>query len=273
MAGRDREPVEKYHDRVAGIYDTIYERKPYWEAVFELTWKHILKFLPRDQSTRCLDVGCGTGRWGLKLLKTGYDTDFLDISLKMLEQVRKKLEAGEGGNRQYRPLLYHASIDDLSEVPDGAYGFVVGQGDPLNCAQRPEKALKELERVLKPGGVMLMSVDNRYAGIYHYFRENDLAGLREFIRTGVTNWVTDDDSERYPMTMFTPEGIRKMLAKRGLELLDLRGKCVLPLRRFAETLEDKEKRAELLKLEESLCRVEALLGGAAHLEFVVRKTA
>jgi ubiquinone/menaquinone biosynthesis C-methylase UbiE len=270
MAKNKKSPVENYHDRVAGIYDTIYDNNPYWEAVFEITWRHVLKFLPKDLSTRCLDVGCGTGRWGMKLFKTGYPTDFLDISWKMLDQVGKKIDKLAPDKR---PELIHTGIDDLSMIQNETYDFIIGQGDPLNCADRPEKALKELCRVLRPGGIILMSVDNRHAGIFHYFRAGDVAGLAAFIKNGKTKWVTDDPSEQYDITMFTADNIRALCEQRGLKLLSLIGKTVLPLRRFQEMLVDRNQRLELLKLEESLNKVEAMLGNAAHLEFVAQKPA
>ena len=88
---RDRSAVEKYHDRIAAFYDAIYKNDPYWQMVCEISWRHIKRFLPADLSTRCLDIGCGTGQWGLRLLKSGYEVDFLDISQKMLDEVAKRL--------------------------------------------------------------------------------------------------------------------------------------------------------------------------------------
>lgn len=290
MAKRNRPPVELYHDRVAGLYDTIYEGDAYWEAVFQLTWRNILRYLPKDQSAFCLDVGAGTGRWGMRLARAGYRTDFLDISQKMLDQVAKKLavlnrsfahhncmsddvarmapEAGDAGG-----TLWHASVDDLSALPSERYDFIVSQGDPLNCAARPSRTMKELVRVLKPGGVMVMSVDNRLQGIYHFFKDGDMTGLEAFLRTGRTAWITDDPAEQYPMIMFTPGQIRNLCRERGLELLGLIGKTVLPLRRFKELLTDPDKRDKLLRMEESLHAEEAMLANAAHLEFAARKTA
>lgn len=297
MAKRKRSPVEVYHDRVAGLYDTIYDGDPYWEAVFQITWKNILRHLPKDLSTRCLDVGCGTGRWGLRLHKAGYRTDYLDISQKMLDQVANKLRTLGKPHRQIElvhadslslpeqpdlspsspdaatSFLWHATVDDLSGLPAASYGFLVGQGDPLNCAEKPGRAFKEMARLLAPGGIMLMSVDNRLQGIYHYFQNSDVKGLADFLRTGHTNWVTDNPDEQYQMTMFTPGQIRAMCRERGLELVGLIGKTVLPLRRFKALLDNPEERAELMRIEESLHAEEALFANAAHLEFTARKPA
>lgn len=290
MARRNRPAVERYHDRVAGLYDTIYDGDPYWEMVFRITWRNILRYLPKDLSARCLDVGCGTGRWGMRLAKAGYATDFLDISQKMLDQAAGKLARLEkpfrlvecmggagpgavGADAGGGSTLWHASIDDMGGVPSESYDFIVGQGDPLNCAAKPGRAFKELARLLRPGGVMLMSVDNRLQGIYHYFKDGDVAGLEEFLRTGRTSWVTDDPEERYGLTMFTPGQLRAMCRERGLEMLGMIGKTVLPLRRFRELLDDAGKRDSLFRLEESLHAEESLFANAAHLEFAARKSA
>ncbi len=269
MAKIERPPVELYHDRVAGIYDTIYDGNPYWEVVFEITWRHMVRFLPRDMSARCLDVGCGTGRWGMKIIKSGYACDFLDISQKMVDQVAKKLERID--NLNFEPRLYHTSISEMPDIDNETYDYIVGQGDPLGSAGKPERVMKELCRVLKPGGVMVMSVDNVYGGMFHYLKENDLLGLERFLKDGRTNWVTDDEREQYEVTAFTPERIRKMCEARGLELLSIIGKTALPLRRFQDQLKDKKDRERLIKLEEKLNSKPELLGCAAHLEFAAKK--
>ena len=40
-----------------------------------------------------LDLGCGTGKWGLRLLKSGFAVTFVDNSAAMIEKTREKLDA------------------------------------------------------------------------------------------------------------------------------------------------------------------------------------
>src|ERR671919_450328 len=88
---RHHDDSRRYHDRVARQYDAIYD-DPYWDFHDELTWRLIKPHLPRDQSAACADLGCGTGKWGLRLLKSGFTTTFVDHSGAMIAQVREKLE-------------------------------------------------------------------------------------------------------------------------------------------------------------------------------------
>src|SRR5271154_5073476 len=84
------EASRRYHDRVARRYDSIYD-DPYWEFHERLTWSAIRPHLPSDLTAACCDIGCGTGKWGLKILKSGYPVTFIDHAAAMIEQVRAKV--------------------------------------------------------------------------------------------------------------------------------------------------------------------------------------
>src|SRR5581483_10968404 len=120
------DPSRRYHDRVARQYDAIYD-DPYWEFHDELTWRRIKPWLPRDANARCADLGCGTGKWGLKLLKSGFATTFVDNSAAMIEQVRGKL-----GSREKKAELIVADIVQMPTVPSDAFELILAMGDPLS---------------------------------------------------------------------------------------------------------------------------------------------
>src|SRR5579864_7370981 len=85
------DPSRRYHDRVARQYDAIYD-DPYWHFHDELTWRLIKPHLPRDASASCIDLGCGTGKWGIRLLKSGFATTFVDHAAAMIEKARQKVQ-------------------------------------------------------------------------------------------------------------------------------------------------------------------------------------
>src|SRR5438045_4686163 len=125
-----RDASRRYHDRVARQYDSIYDEDPYWEFHDELTWRSIKPHMPRDLSAACCDLGCGTGKWGLRLLKSGFATTFVDNSAAMIEQTRRKTE--ELGAKGRRATLVVADIVDLAPLPSEGFQLTLAMGDPLS---------------------------------------------------------------------------------------------------------------------------------------------
>src|SRR5215203_4845099 len=124
-----RDASRRYHDRVARQYDAIYD-DPYWAFHDELTWRLIKPHLPRDAAAACADLGCGTGKWGLRLLKSGFPTTFVDNAAAMIEQARQRVE--ELGPKGRKATLVVADIVDMPAVPSEAFQLTVAMGDPLS---------------------------------------------------------------------------------------------------------------------------------------------
>src|SRR4051794_1086995 len=141
-----RDGSKRYHDRVARQYDTIYD-DPYWEFHDELTWRLVKPHLPRDLSAQCCDLGCGTGKWGLRLLKSGFATTFVDHSAAMVEQTRRKVE--EMGSRAQRATLVAADIIDMPAVPSETFTLVLAMGDPLSICTDAVGAAREMRRITR----------------------------------------------------------------------------------------------------------------------------
>ncbi|RME74047.1 MAG: class I SAM-dependent methyltransferase [Planctomycetota bacterium] len=259
-----------YHDRVAGRYDHIYSG-PYWQVYERLSWEGMRRWVPDDLGAEVADLGCGTGLYGLKLLKSGFRVTFVDLSPRMLEQARRKAAELPGGAFE-RACFVQADIADLAPLASDRFALLVAQGDPISHAgPRAHDALRACHRVLAPGGVLVASVDNALAAYRHFVERGDPEALARFLRDGATEWLARDRAERFPLQMFTPDTLRRALEAAGFEVLDLFGKTVLPLRSHAEQLEEPSARRRWIALEQRLCREPHLLGGAAHLQVAARK--
>ena len=268
MPRRAHDGSRRYHDRVARQYDAIYD-DPYWHFHDELTWRLIRPHLPRELSSRCADLGCGTGKWGLRLLKSGFATTFVDHAAAMIGQVREKLAAM--GPRSERATTVVADIIEMPQVEDGQFDLVVAMGDPLSICSDPPRALREFHRITKRGGIVIATADNKLAALDHYVERGNLEAIEQFIRTGTTNWLTADERERFELTTFTPASLRKLFEKCGFEVIDLVGKPILPLRLNKRVLEAERAVERLIKLEHELNRDPAAAARAGHLQITARK--
>jgi ubiquinone/menaquinone biosynthesis C-methylase UbiE len=255
----------RYHDRVARRYDSMYEDE-YWRFHDRLTWSAITPHIPADLSSACCDLGCGTGKWGLKLLKSGYPVTFVDHAANMIEQVRSKL-----GPRESKATLLAADMVDMPALADGSFALTVAMGDPLSICSDPARAAREMFRICRPGGVVIATADNHMAALEHYFAHGSLDELETFVHTGRTHWLTDDKREQFPLTTFTPATLDKLFSQAGFEVLHVTGKTILPLRRHQEWLSDPEAVGRLMRLEQQLAHDPSSAAIAAHLQITARR--
>lgn len=266
MSRKSRPATQRYHDRVAGRYDSIYD-DAYWAWHDRLTWEHLRAHLPRNLSARTLDLGCGTGKWGFKLLETGYAVTFVDISAEMLDQVRAKLA---GTSLERRAEFVHADLMDLGALPDGAFGFASAMGEPIGCAESPTTALGQIRRKLAADGMLVATFDNRLACIDHYVEKADPDAAAELLKTGRTRWLTREREEQFVVHTQTPAQLRLMLERAGFDCVDMIGKTVLPMRWHRALLADPKQARHWAEIEKGLHRVEAALGRCAHLQAAAR---
>ena len=266
MGRRRKTRVQRYHDRVAGRYDASYG-DAYWQWHDALTWDHLKAYLPRDRRWPVLDLGCGTGKWALKLAKSGFRVTCVDISGAMLERARGKFEeAGSSADVEF----VQADLCDLSALPAGRFSLAVAFGEPIGCSASPPKAVKEIRRRLIPGAALVATFDNRWAAIDYYLDRGRADEFEEFLTTGTTHWLTRDVEERFPVHTYSPAQVARLLERAGFEVVDLIGKTVLPMRHHRELLEDGSARRVWMRLEKRLWRDAAAVGRAAHIQVAAR---
>ena len=101
-------------------------------------------------SGRVLDVGCGYGRIAIPLAELGYDVTGLDISPNLLRAARR-----ETARRRLEIRFDHGSMTDLPYPPasfDGVLCIWTAFHELLDVVEQVA-ALREMRRVLRPGGV------------------------------------------------------------------------------------------------------------------------
>ena len=137
-----------YHS--AGLVPAIYQQR---HAV-SLQWIEELAIAPGE---RVLDVGCGAGLAAVTLAQRGFVVDAVDAVDGMVQRARQA--AAEAGVAH----LMTTTVSDVHHLtaPDATFRLVLALG-VLPWLPAPQQALGEMARVVRRGGYVLVSADNRW---------------------------------------------------------------------------------------------------------------
>jgi ubiquinone/menaquinone biosynthesis C-methylase UbiE len=197
------ERIRSYFDAFAGEYARERER----EFSFATQKRIALEMLPRTLA-RVLDVGCGPAVLADALLERAEEFWGIDLSAQMI---------AHGGARMAthpRRSRCHLAVGDAEAMSfgDGFFDAVVSLG-MLEYLLSYERALAEIFRVLRPGGVAVLAVPNR-ASAYHRSREAT-ATARSFVKRLLRRSARP--SERFITNRCVPARLDRELERAGFE--------------------------------------------------------
>jgi len=107
----------------------------------------VVSFAGIKPGARVLDVGCGTGVLGLTAARLDARVTGVDLTPELVARAKENA-ALMGVDAEWRE-----GDAEALPMPDAAFDFVVSQFGHM-FAPRPEVAVREMLRVLKPGGVI-----------------------------------------------------------------------------------------------------------------------
>jgi ubiquinone biosynthesis O-methyltransferase len=158
---------------------------------------------------RGLDVGCGKGDIAVPLAFLGYIVVGIDICSEHVEEAKRWAEAKKAA--EGNPTFL---IGDAENLP-----FKVSSFDFAICSEvlehlkRPERALKRINKALKEGGLLIVTVPNGYGSfslIYDHFRNK--------IASKVLPRIGSSDHIQF----FTLSKITGLIKEAGFEVLDIK---------------------------------------------------
>lgn len=137
---------KKWFDKQAPVYDEtntiLYSKNG------KISCENIFDFLKDIEYEKLLDIGCGTG-YLIDMLAKNYEAEFtgLDLSPEMVKQAN---------NKNIKNAKFFEGRSDEIPFEDNAFNIVT-------CSQSfhhypdTDKAMQETRRVLKPGGLYILS--------------------------------------------------------------------------------------------------------------------
>ena len=169
MLGSQRPPSEHAFDAVAPLYDSWYDT-PLGQTVDELekdllyhlaglrglaegeTLRGLTEGETLRGGERALDLGTGTGHFAVELAAHGLTVIGIDLSAPMLAVAQGKAAA------------LHLVRGDAARLPLASESFdLVFSVTALEFVARPERAVQEMWRAVRPGGRLVIGALNAWS--------------------------------------------------------------------------------------------------------------
>ena len=178
------------------------------ESMTTPTAARLAKFAGVQSGQRVLDVACGTGVVAITAARIGANVTGLDLTPELLERAREN-----SGVAEVDVDLREGDVEALP-FQDGAFDVVLSQFGHM-FAPRPEVAIREMLRVLKPSGTIAFStwppellIGRSFTLVGSYMppppgvspppQWGDPNIVRERLGTAVTEIVFDRDRMNFP---------------------------------------------------------------------------
>jgi S-adenosylmethionine-dependent methyltransferase len=227
----------------------------------DLAWSNLCEVLPQAATgLRALDIGCGTGAFGLRLAQLGFHVDLLDASDAMLVRAREQATANQLGKLMAFHLGDAAATRDL--FPFSTFDVVVCH-NVLEYVDEPATVLRDISHILKKSDTSLASilVRNRFGEALKVAIKN---GDSRSVETALTAEIVLESLYGESVRVFDPDDLRATMEGVGLHVVIERGvRVVSDYRECSAVTEGKY---------EQLRKVELLLGSQSQLAAVARYT-
>lgn len=263
---RERE-IEEFYNILSKKYEKEHTKR-FCDDVLEY---FLLKFLPRKKKLKILDAGGGIGRFSFPLAKKGYEIVLTDISEGMLKKAKKIANKCKLQNI----MFLKESVINMKNQNDNSFDVVLVMNAILDYCGNHKKALREIFRVLKPNGILIGNVNNRY--IYsttHELKEGDFKEFEEIMKKGDRYIIWGGAKTGHITHEFTLEELKNDFSKAGFKIIDILGVFNL-LGKYAEPkwLNDLKKRKKYIELQIRYAQKKEYINNSWDFFFVAKKPA
>ena len=180
----------------------IYKTMGTTEFIRRIEWRNMLKWLDPKEGERILDIACGGGNLSLKIAEKGCEVYGVDISEVAINSAKHLAE------REKMVCKFEiGSAEDLP-YPDRYFDKVICSSS-LEHFKDDIKALKEMHRVLKPNGTVVLTTDS-----FTYPIRDELKEKHREIAYVVNYYTAEKLKERFEIAGFEMRRSKYLLNSR-----------------------------------------------------------
>ena len=235
--------------------------------------RHYLKKYVRFQDL-VLEVGAGAGRFTIELAKLNAIVTVGDISSEQL-RLNQKYVAQHKCETAVESRL-QLDIVDLSMFEAATFDIVVCYGGALSYVlEQADAALREMLRVLKPNGYLLLSVMSLIGTTQAHFEEiTTIPNFPQVVHQVNSNGFLDNNNR---IKMYRASELRQLLTSHNCKVLDMSASNCLSTNRqhrqqfLEQNLVTSDAWSDFLQWELDFCAEDGCLDSGTHLISVAQK--
>jgi ubiquinone/menaquinone biosynthesis C-methylase UbiE len=213
--------VTSYFSDASEYWDHVYSSKTAKAQVYRNRMAVALRWATRIAGPGAVaaDVGCGAGHLAVALAERGVRITAIDASEAMVAVVAKNASRAGVADLVHPMTSQAQDLEMASETCD-----LVSAIGLLSWVKPPEVALREMTRITKPGGYVIVTMDNALSvarGIDPGWHES-LRRLIRRVRRFVKRQSVESPAIQWPSPM-TRRDFERLVRAAGLELVDVTG--------------------------------------------------
>jgi ubiquinone/menaquinone biosynthesis C-methylase UbiE len=211
--------VDSYFDSRSSYWAEIYNARSVEGMIHQQRMAVVLEWIDHlalPKRSRILEVGCGAGLTMIELVRRGYVVDAIDSSERMVERALQGVIESDVGDRVN---VFLGDVNSLA-FEDDVFALVLAMG-VIPWLESPGPAVREMARVVKPGGFVITNSDNlmRLNYLIDPLRNPALAPLRGLLkRTFETAGLRKPRVESGLVHMHTTSYIDRVFLQNRLEI-------------------------------------------------------
>ncbi|MFH1566191.1 MAG: methyltransferase domain-containing protein [bacterium] len=186
----------------------------------------LVKLLGNPKGKKILDLGCGTGKFGLKLAKMSNKVIGVDISENSIKIANKTA-------KKYNIKTFDGIVDDFKKTKYKNYFDYILAINLIHHTNDAAVILKNINKALKKGGVFIVFEINPFNLLYIpfliYYGQIKSHLTKEYLRSNIFS-------------------LEKLLEKNKFKILEVHKWCLLPTKFYNYSLKIKSLNEVLNKI-------------------------